>query len=98
MHEYYNGTAIEWAQPIANGSTIFMFFQDAHVGSGFTEEAINCDQAGTVRASSILEAIDPDSDFAICNSTMTLTPSPDCISLNVTCKSDSGPEMSTIKD
>ena len=87
-----NGTRLEWAQP--DGTTIFTFSQFASVGSGFTEE-VNCDQAGRVRASGVLEAVDPGSDFAICNSTMVLTPSPDCISLNVTCKSSGGPDKST---
>jgi hypothetical protein len=90
-----NGTILEWAQP--TGSTIGTFIQNGSVGDGFSKH-INCDgRAGDITASGVLEVIDRDSGFPICNSTMTLTPSSDCarVSLNLTCKSSSGPEMST---
>jgi hypothetical protein len=82
-----NGTALEWTQPDDN--TIGSFSQSGSVGDGFSNPDISCDGGtGTVRASGVLEVIIRDSNISICNSTMTLTPSPDCVSLNVICKPD----------
>lgn len=93
-----NGAVLVWDH--TNGNTIFTFsLAESHVGDGFSElSLVSCDGgAGTVTASGVLEVIDRDSDFSIFNSTMTLTPSSDCVhvSLDVTCKSSSGPEKST---
>jgi hypothetical protein len=86
-----NGTVLEWAQ--LDGNSIGTL---QSVGDGFSQ-VINCTRgAGMARVSGALEVIDRDSDFLIYNSTMVLTPSPDCVSINVTCRSGSGPEMSTI--
>ena len=87
-----NGTILEWAH--TDGKTIGKFSQIGSVGDGFSIPT-DCDEAGRVRASGVLEVIDHNSSFPICNSTMILTPLPDCVSLTVTCKSSSGPEMST---
>ena len=84
-----NGTVLEWAKQ--DGGTIGTFSQGT-VGNGFSE-LVDCDGgAGTVRASGVLETIDHESIY---NSIITLTPSPDCVSLSVTCKSGSGPVKST---
>ena len=87
-----NGPILEWAQP--DGNTIGTFYQNNPVGHGFSNN-FSCDQAGSFRASGVLEFIHLSVNLSICNSTVILTPSPDCVSLNVTCKSNSGPEMST---
>ena len=94
------GTVLVWDH--TNGNTIFTFSQaESCAEDGFSDpELVSCDGgAGIVRASGVLEISEPncDSGFSIFNSTLTLTPSPDCahVSLSVTCKSDSGPEMST---
>ena len=87
-----NGTILEWAQP--DGNTIGTFSKNGSVGNGFSK-LVNCDEAGRVRASGVLEVIDDDSDFPTYTSTMILTPTLDCVSLSVSCKSSSGPEMST---
>lgn len=95
-----NGTFLGWDH--TNGSSLGTFTNETgFVGKGFFEK-VDCDEgAGIVIASGVLELFKPerDSNFTIFNSTMTLTPSPDCarISLNVTCKSEgSGPKNSTI--
>ena len=82
-----DGTGLAWAQP--DGSTIGLFRQTSAVGSGFSDDSVNCSQAGRARAAGILEDISP-----IYISTVILTPlSPDCVSLSLTCKSIGKPEM-----